>query len=172
MGPLFHFIFTFAVVMLAAQTLGIEPTLPVWILAIFGGLFPDFTHEKWEFVGAALISFGAAFVFGFNNSGDVWTGLIAGAVAIAILLWVKRSYYMPPDYKQHPRKEFKKEWYSKGHWALSWGYIIAFGFFAFLFTSSVEIGLLASLAYASHAFADWVWYGTDFGIKHLVRYDI
>ncbi|HLC47926.1 MAG TPA: hypothetical protein VJI13_02530 [Candidatus Norongarragalinales archaeon] len=172
MGPLSHFVLSFILVMWTAAILNVEPTLPVWIIAIFGGLFPDFTHEKWEFIGAALISFGAAYVFGFANSGDWMMGLSAGVVAILLLLFLRSQYFMPPEYRQHPRSEFKKEWYAKGRWLLSIEYIVAFALFAFLFTSSWGIALLAFIAYGSHALADWVWYGTDFGVRHLAKYDI
>ncbi|MFH1750880.1 MAG: hypothetical protein ABH863_04335 [Candidatus Micrarchaeota archaeon] len=172
MGPLSHFVLAFILVMWTATTLGIELTLPVWILAIFGGLFPDFTHEKWEFVGSALISFGAAYFFGYSNSGDLGMGFIAGIIAIVILLFLRSQYFMPREYKQHPRYEFRKEWYAKGRWLLSVEYMILFALFAFLFTGSLAIALLAFIAYASHAFADWVWYGTDFGVRHLAKYDV
>ncbi len=152
--------------------MNVELSLPVWILAVFGGLFPDFTHEKWEFIGAALISFGAAYVFGFTSSGDWAMGLFAGIAAILLLLFLKSQYYSPPEYKQHPRSEFRKEWYSKGKWLLSIEYILLFAMFAFVFSGSLEIAVLAAIAYGSHAFADWFWYSTDFGVKYLAKYDI
>jgi hypothetical protein len=172
MGPLSHFILAFVLVMGTCQALGIELSLPVWIIAIFGGLFPDFTHEKWEFIGAAFISFGAAYLFGLTNSGDWVTGLAAGIIAILILVYLRSIYFSPPEYKLHLRTEFKKEWYSRGKWLLSLGYIVAFSLFAFFFTNSFEIAILAFIAYASHSVADWVWYGTDFGVKNLARIDI
>lgn len=87
-----------------------------------------------------------------------------------VLSFVRSRSYSPPEYKTHKRHEFKKEWWSRTKLTYSWGYVAAFSFAAFWVTGSLDIAFLAFLAYGTHAFVDWLTYGTDFGIRNMVRW--
>ncbi len=170
MGPLFHFFSTFAVVMGAAFALNIPLTVPVLVLALFGGLIPDFTHHTSEFLIFAGIAFLTLFSFGLDNRMDESSAFILGEAAVGVLLFIRSRSFTPSEYRTHKRHEFKKEWWSRTKLTYSWGYVAAFSLAALWVTGSLDIAFLAFLAYGSHAFVDWLTYGTDFGIRNMVRW--
>jgi hypothetical protein len=170
LGPTVHFVFTFIVVVLAAQALGVEPDLAVYTIAIFGGLFPDFDHEKYEFILAAILSFACFFFFGVNTIGNPAVAFVLAALAVLVLALVRRRTFTPVGYKTAPRAKFKKEWWSEAKTANGLVFVLAFAAAAFVLSGRVEITVLAALAYASHSILDWLTYGTDFGIRFLVAW--
>lgn len=159
MGPLFHFFTTFFLVLGAAQLLSVPITEPVLVLALFGGLIPDFTHHTGEFIIAAAVAFVTVAGFALDNRFSFEGAVLFGGLAVGALLWIRSQAYTPPEYKTHKRHEFKKEWWSRARLAYSYGYLLVFTLAAFVFTGSVELGILAFLAYGMHIFFDWLTYG-------------
>jgi hypothetical protein len=170
LGPLVHLVFTFLVVMTAASALGVEPDLAVYTLAIFGGLFPDFDHEKYEFIMAAVLSFVCFLVFGFNTLESPLAAFILAALSVLVLVVVRKRTFTPSGYKTAPRAQFKKEWWAQAKTANGLVFAAAFTAAAFILSGRPEIAALAFLAYASHSILDWLTYGTDFGIRFLVAW--
>ena len=171
MGPLFHFTTNFLMVWLVSQAFGIEWTLPVVVLAIAGGLFPDFTHHVNEFLLAAFVSVGAAFVFAYNKTGEVWIATVFGAMALLVLLYIRKGA-LPKSkaYQNTPKSQWTPEMWKKVQLTYSLPYFVVFGLAAFLFTGSLAIALVAFLCYALHASIDWLTYGTWFGLKNMAKY--
>ena len=101
---------------------------------------------------------------------DAAGAAILGFLAVGVLFYVRSQSFTPKEYETHPRHAFKKEWWSRTKLTYSGGHVAAFSLAALAVTGSLDIAFLAFLAYGLHAFVDWLTYGTDFGIRHLVRW--
>ncbi len=171
MGPLFHFTANFLFVWVVAQILGVEFSGAVFILAMVGGLFPDFTHHFWEFVLAALVSFCAAYVFAFNRTGEAWPAFALGLLAIAALVFVRLNTSGSGMYKRTPREQWNTEMWKQTRLTYSVPYYVAFGLAAWLFTNDLAVGIIAFLCYALHGTIDFITYGTGFGLRNMAPYN-
>ncbi|MFH0971082.1 MAG: hypothetical protein V1835_00795 [Candidatus Micrarchaeota archaeon] len=171
MGPLFHFTTNFVMVWIVSQYLGLEFAGAIFVLAMVGGLFPDFTHHKWEFIIAASASFFAAYMFAFNSSGDAQNAFILGAGAIAVLVIIRlNSKSVGQVYPGITASQRTPEMLKDAKLTYSLAYYVAFGLAAFVFTNSWEVGIIAFLCYGLHGLIDNLTYGTWFGLKYMAPY--
>jgi len=177
MGPIAHFLFTFSFVFLVAGMTGTPMTIPIFVLAIIGGLFPDFDHRKPNFILAAVFTFIFVTVAVFplvekTIYADTFTLYLAsafvGLLGIYVLNLIRGEHSVPSMYRQKPITEWTVENYAKVRDSSSLAYTLVFALFAYIVTMSFEIAFFAFIAYGSHRLLDRIAYGTKFGIKYLV----